>query len=62
MGADYAKAPEVVTSSYAKPAPPADRRKEIQDIARSPYRDAALVLTVWRWREWGAEAGDDEAD
>jgi hypothetical protein len=61
MGAGYAKEQGVV-ASYAKSAPSAGGRKDIQHIAHPPYRDAAVVLTAGRWRGWGAEGGDDEAD
>jgi hypothetical protein len=44
MGAGYAKEQEVVTS-YAKPAPSADGRKDIQ-TSHPPYRDAAVVLAT----------------
>jgi hypothetical protein len=47
MGACYAKAPEAVTG-YAKPAPAAGDRTDIQDIVHSPYRDAVVVLGAIR--------------
>ena len=47
MGTGYAKMPEVVTS-YAELTALAGGRRDIQDIAHPPYRDAVVLLGVLR--------------